>query len=383
MGNDNISIKTSINQIDKKKWELLVHDANPFYQYEWLKCLEETGCIGQATGWVPLFFVQESGNEITGVICAYIKSHSYGEYVFDWQWANAYHSAGIEYYPKLILASAFTPVQGPRMIHHASHSIDGLSRLLESAIDFAKKSQLSSIHCLFCIERECQLYEQYGFLRRIAIQYQFKNKPFESFDHFLQGLKSNRRKTIRQERKSIANLNLEIDILSGTQIEAQHMDQMWLYYLDTHKRKGQMGYLNELFFKQLYRSFADHIVLVMVKKQGEYIAGSMSLTDENHLYGRYWGGLEDVKFLHFECCIYQLIEWSIKHKQSIFDAGAQGQHKFQRGFHPVITHSMHLMLRHDGQKMIQDYLAMETPYVEQSYKAHIKASVIKGIELTN
>ena len=374
-----IKILTSIKQINRKKWTRLVEQSNPFYDYDWFLCLEESGCVGGNSGWIPIFFIEEDTTHILAAVSGYIKLHSYGEFVFDFQWANAYHNAGIDYYPKLILASAFTPATGKRVLLDSQKETEYVDRLLNAVIMFAEQERLSSIHCLFAEDADHNSFKKHGFMKRISVQYQFQNQSFDTFETYLAGLKSNRRKTIRQERRKIQKQELDIHYLTGNQISELHLETMWQFYQSTHQKKGHYGYLNKDFFMRLYSSMTKRLLLVYVKEGQQYIAGSMSLFKNNVLYGRYWGAIIPKQFLHFECCIYQLIEWTIAHNISVFDAGVQGEHKFRRGFHPVLSTSLHYICRDDGRKMVQEFLNVETPLVRKQLEQYKKMSVIKTL----
>jgi len=285
----------------------------------------------------------ERGSAGRVLACAplYLKSHSYGEYVFDWGWADAWTKAGRRYYPKLQCAVPFTPVTGPRLLVHPDIPAPMLAPALGQVMtELAERSGLSSVHMTFAPEGEARLLEEQGWLLRLGEQYHWHNQGYASFDDFLGALSSGRRKTIRRERRDAA-AGLEILALTGADLTEEHWDAFFAFYMDTGARKWGHPYLNRRFFSLLGERMADRVLLILARRGGRWIAGALNLIGGDCLFGRNWGCLENVPFLHFELCYYQAIEWAIDHGLARVEAGAQGQHKIARGYLPTPVYSAH------------------------------------------
>ncbi len=350
-----VQVHRRIAEIDRAAWDLCAaapdYFANPFVSHDFLNILEISGCAVERTGWGPqhLSVLDEDG-AVAAVAPLYAKSHSQGEYIFDHSWADAYERAGGRYYPKLIMASPFSPVTGPRlMVRGDVDRTAGQGALLQGAIDLCKRYGASGLGINFALESEWRFAGEQGLLLRQNQQYHWLNAGYVTFDDFLAALSSGRRKTIRRERRD-AQAGLEICALTGADITEAHWDAFYAFYMDTGSRKWGRPYLNRLFFSLLGERMAGSVLLVMARRGGRWIAGALNLIGGDCLYGRNWGCVEAVPFLHFEVCYYQAIEFAIRRGLARVEAGAQGQHKIARGYLPTAVYSAHFIadpaLRH-------------------------------------
>ena len=367
-----VRVHGSIEAIGRDAWEACTaapeYGANPFVSYDFLHALEESGCVGEDSGWTPVHLAasDETGDgpgATLGVMPLYLKSHSQGEYVFDHGWANAYERAGGRYYPKLQSAVPFTPVAGPRLITRPQAREAAEPALLAGAIQLCRNLRASSLHITFPTEGEWRRLGEAGLLLRQDQQYHWQNRGYRDFDGFLAALSSSRRKTIRRERRE-AQEGLEIVALSGGDLEEAHWDAFFAFYMDTGSRKWGRPYLNRRFFSLIGERMADRIVLVMARSGGRWIAGALNLLGADALYGRNWGALEHRPFLHFELCYYQAIEQAIARGLSRVEAGAQGEHKIARGYLPSPVYSAHYIADRALRLPVADYLERERTAVE-------------------
>ena len=367
----------SLSGITASEWNNLVEAGNPFMRYEFLRALEDTACTGQQTGWIPCHAIARNATGMTGALAAYLRSDSYGEYIFDWAWANAYEQAGLAYYPKITVAAPFTPATGNRILRTAreGNSLNETGpKLITDLEDFAVKAGASGIHFL-CLTREEQKFlSDVGYLPRITHQYHWLNRNFSNFDDYLDGLRAHRRKEIRRERRKVDELGLRIELLTGSQIREQHMRAMFAFYLQTYSRKWGSPYLNMACFLELWKTMADSIVLILASDRDEIVAGSIAFRAHDRLFGRYWGASAHYPYLHFELCFYRLIEYAITEKISIFEAGAQGEHKFQRGFTAMPVFSSHKLFHPQGAGAIAQFLSRERRATLRALRAYRKAS---------
>jgi hypothetical protein len=341
-----VSVHRRIAEIGKDAWDACAaapdYQANPFVAYDFLDIAEESGCASPRTGWAPQHLaVRDATGKIAAVAPLYLKSHSQGEYVFDHSWADAYERAGGRYYPKLVAASPFSPVTGPRLL--VRPDVDralGRRMLLSGAITLCEKMDVSTVGVNFPTEDEWAFMGEQGMLLRQNQQYHWLNAGYASFEEFLGALSSGRRKTIRRERRE-AVAGLEIHALTGRDLTEEHWDAFFAFYMDTGARKWGRPYLNRVFFSLLGERMADRVLLLLARRGGRWIAGALNLIGGDCLFGRNWGCVEDVPFLHFELCYYQAIEWAIDHGLARVEAGAQGQHKIARGYLPTAVYSAH------------------------------------------
>ena len=360
-------IKTiqSLSEIREADWNACLTTDHPFVTYQFLKALEESGSVCAESGWMPYHLVLELNEQIAGVAPMYVKGHSQGEYVFDHSWAHAYERAGGKYYPKLQLSVPFSPVTGPRLLVPEGPERKTRQRLLlQGAKQVATKLNLSSVHVTFLETAERDLMEAEGFLIRTGEQFHWVNEGYGSFDDFLAQLSSRKRKAIKKERKGAMENDLEFEIVSGNDIRETHWDAFFNFYMDTGSRKWGTPYLNRKFFSLLGESLGEAVVLFMVKRAGKYIAGALNLKSRDCLYGRYWGCIEDHRFLHFETCYYRAIDYAIEHGIKRVEAGAQGPHKLARGYLPTKTHSAHWLRDPGFHDAVADFLRAESREVD-------------------
>lgn len=357
---------TKIAELDAAQWDACAGDDNPFVSYAFLSALEDAGCAVARTGWQPYHIAIDDGaGGLAACAPMYAKSHSQGEYVFDWGWADAYERAGGRYYPKLLVAVPFTPVTGPRLlVKPGPGEEERRDALIEALIAAARQLGVSSLHVNFPTEAEHQALGAHGLLLRTGEQFHWFNDGYATFDDFLAALSSRKRKMIRKEREAVAAAGVEICVLSGAEITEAHWDAFFRFYMDTGGRKWGRPYLNRRFFSLLGERMADRIALVMCRRAGKWIAGALNLRGRDTLYGRYWGCIEDVPFLHFEACYYQAIEHAIALGFRKVEAGAQGPHKIARGYVPRPIFSAHWIRDPAFRAAIENFLQRERRQVE-------------------
>ena len=358
-------IHNTLLDILPDEWDALNHDDNPFTSYAFLSALEESASIGGKTGWLPRYLLmRDNKGVLAGALPMYEKHHSWGEYVFDWAWANAWQQCGLAYYPKLIIAVPFSPVSGHRFLLAADLDREkSIQNLQIAAVDYAKKESYSSLHCLFPTPLECELLQQQGLLIRHDVQFHWKNHGYPDFNSFLATMNSRKRKKICRERRRVSEMGVEFKIVNGTALNAGNMEEMYAFYLSTIMAHGSQAYLSRRFFLLLGERMADDIVLIEAHYQGEVIAAALNIRHNDVLYGRYWGSKEEFHSLHFETCYYQAIDYCISNGLSHFEGGAQGEHKLSRGFLPVITCSAHWMADARMTTAISDFLEREKAHV--------------------
>jgi predicted N-acyltransferase len=374
----NLQVIDSVAAIDAVRWNALVEPGNPFMRHEFLIALEETACIGAGLAWQPKFIVASEGQDYRGAVAAFERSDSYGEYIFDWAWANAYAEARLPYYPKITVAAPFTPASGRRLLLADQNDDITFKALVTGLEDSARDLHTSGIHLLCTTRSEQKQLSQLGYLPRLTNQYHWLNRGYQSFDDYLEVLRAHRRKEIKRERRKCAELGLEIRILTKSQIEARHIDAMYVFYAATYARKWGSPYLNRETYHALLRRMRDSLVLVMAFDQGREVAGSIAFHSADRLFGRYWGASGNFPFLHFELCFYSLIDYAIENKIQIFEAGAQGEHKFQRGFTAMPVYSSHKLFDSGGADAIGRYLRQERRATARALMAYRSHSPIKG-----
>jgi uncharacterized protein len=374
---------TSFRDFDPRDWDALVSSDNVFQEYFFLAGLENNRCIG-GRDWIPHIFQWKSEGKLWGSIVAYERNDSYGEYIFDFQWANAFQRAGIPYYPKFTIASPFTPVSGTRLLLHSDLSPTEkafvANQLLSEVKHLGKSLSVSSIHSLYCTEEEIPFFESVGFSQRLSHQYHWWNKAFETFDDFLATLVKDRRKTIRQERRKIAESGLKIQTLHGDEINPDLYKVFYSFYADTHSKKWGNPYLNLSFFEEIFRVARHRMLLVLASRQdGSPVAGTLNFFKGDVVYGRYWGALEHIPNLHFECCYYQLIDFAIQNRLKRVEAGAQGEHKFLRGYTAEPQYSMHFIYNESGRAAIEKFLETERELESENIEVYNSHSPIKAL----
>ena len=360
------SIYKSITKIGKEVWDECAKNDNPFLSYTFLKNLEDSGSIGSETSWIPNYVAIINKKLIIAVCPMYIKLDSQGEYIFDHSWANAYYNAGGNYYPKIQLSVPFTPVAGNRvLINNKVKALDHNS-VIESFAEYLIKltnANYSSAHITFCSSHECKILESKNFLTRVGEQFHWKNDNYTCFSDFLNSLNSRKRKAISKERKNINISNINIIQKSGKDITNNDWENMYNFYQNTADKKWGKAYLNKKFFDLLAKNFSNNILLVFAEDNNVQIAGSMHVIGKDTLYGRYWGSHHDIKYLHFELCYYQAIDWAIKNKYKFVEGGAQGPHKIQRGYLPEKTYSSHYIADISFRKAVKNFLLEEVKII--------------------
>jgi len=367
-----ISILTSLDDIPAEEWNKLSGAHKPFTRYEFLHALEASACTTQAEGWIPNHILLRAKERVIGIIPGYLKTHSYGEYVFDWSWAEAYQRYQMRYYPKLLSAIPFTPSVGSRLFLDPKYqSPEKTSEILRQVIAYLEQSNIPSWHLLFPENTSYELLKQANIntqsqlIERTGCQFHWQNNAYPDFDNFLAHLNSRKRKSIRKEREKVAQMNITFQVFEGAEISQSILEIYYPFYQATYFKRGQQPYLNRAFFEQICKTMPENVMLCMAKKGDQFVAGAWFFKDDDTLYGRNWGCLEEYKNLHFECCYYQGIEYCIKQGLENFDAGAQGEHKLQRGFRPLKTHSFHWIAHEGFSDAISTAIKEEHQHIDQ------------------
>ncbi len=367
-----VKVAAGLREIDAGQWDACANPGpattNPFVTYAFLKALEDAGSVGGKTGWLPrhLILEDDTGGVAAAAPC-YVKTHSQGEYVFDYGWADAYAQAGGRYYPKLQIAVPFTPVPGPRfLVKPGPRAVSDEQVLAAAAIEVARQGGLSSVHLTF-LDRETQArLAPLGYLARTGLQFHWHNQGYATFDDFLSTFASRKRKSVRKERAEALSPEITIDHITGHNITEAHWDAFYEFYIDTGNRKWGQPYLNRAFFSHLGAAMPERCLLVMAMRAGRYIAGALNMIGGDCLYGRYWGAIEQHASLHFEVCYYQAIDYAITHKLARVEAGAQGEHKLARGYLPVETYSAHWIADPGLKRAVERYLKQERAMIAEN-----------------
>ncbi len=354
MANERLRVVQSLAGVPAADWNAL-SQGDPFVSHEFLSALIDTGCASARSGWQPQIILLEKDDKLAGAMTVFRKSHSYGEYVFDWAWADAYQRHGLEYYPKLLCAVPFTPVSGPRLL--AAGDADR-RKLAAAALELAK--EVSSLHVLFPPAREAVLLQGAGMLLRRTVQFHWRNEGYADFDDFLSRLTRHRRKVIRQERRRAHAKGLGFRWLRGAEIEQKHWEFFERCYRRTYAAHRSSPYLNLEFFLRLGATLPQHTLMILAERAGQPVAATLNVISGDRIFGRYWGAAEHIPLLHFECCYYQTIEYAIAHRLQVFEGGAQGEHKLFRGLLPVESLSAHWLAHPRFARAIEDYLERET-----------------------
>lgn len=355
----------SIAAIPAAAWDFCAGDSNPFLSHAFLLALETSRSAVAETGWAADHVtLEDETGRVTACAPAYLKTHSYGEYVFDHGWANAYAQNGERYFPKLLVAVPFTPVPGPRLLIRPGAPEGTAAALVKTLEHRAASMGLSSAHANFCDAAAQTAFAQSGWLRRAGVQFHWANDGYRCFDDFLAALSSRKRKMIRKEREAVAQAGVTMHALTGDALAEKHWDAFFRFYMATTDRKWGSPYLTRKFFTALSETMADKVLLILAERDGKFIAGALNLIGSDSLYGRNWGAVAHVPCLHFEACYYQAIEWAIDHGLARVEAGAQGEHKLARGYLPVETISYHHIADPRFRRAIADFLRRETAGVE-------------------
>lgn len=375
---------SSILEIDVEVWRALEPPDFPFFDFEFLRALERSGSVGEGTGWSPVYLVCEGNGRTLGALCTYLKTDSYGEYIFDWEWAHAYREHGLSYYPKLVAAVPFTPATGPKLLLRSDIGDEERNEvkvaLLGAARELGDELRVSSSHALFLPEAELGEFEERGFAIRHSLQFHWRNPGYEAFSDYLDALVSKRRRQISRERRQLSEEGLEIEHLTGDALSPEHAAIMYRFYTSTLDGKWGMPYLTAEFFEEVFRSMKDRILLVLARdgQTRRPVAGALNFFKDQSLYGRYWGAAETRRNLHFELCYYQAIEFAIEHGFTLFEAGAQGEHKLARGFLPALTYSAHHIRHPAFRSAIEQYIEQEKEYVAGAIKMYSRHDPYKS-----
>lgn len=361
----------SIEEISKNEWNECVGLDHPFTRYEFIYALEKSGSAVSSTGWQPFHYIGiNKDKKIIAVCPLYIKSHSFGEYIFDHAWAEAYQRYGLKYYPKLQSAIPFTPVTGERVIVHKKikKKNDMKNQVIKNIIDKAKNLNVSSLHFNFLTKPKYLNKYNKELLLRQGIQFHWKNNHYKSFDEFLETLSSRKRKVIKKERSCIKYHNLTVTLLNGNEIKDKHWDFFYECYLITTGKKWGSPYLTKNFFIEIGKNLSSKILLIIAYQNTQMIASALNFRSDSHLFGRLWGAIKYIPYLHFELCYYQAIDYAIRNKIKIVEAGAQGSHKLQRGYLPKEIYSLHWIKNNNFKNAINNYLDKEIKLIKKEKK---------------
>lgn len=361
----------SIEDVEAGAWREIEPPDFPFFDLEFLGALERSGSVGRGSGWRPVYLICEDDSGVAGALCVYVKTDSYGEYIFDWEWAHAYHEHGLSYYPKLVSAVPFTPATGPKLlVRPGADSGTTKHALLGEAERLGDELGVSSRHALFVPERETYEFAEHGYYVRHSLQFHWRNPGYGDFSEYLSALASKRRRQISRERRQLDE-GITIERLTGEDLTSRHAATMYRFYLRTLDGKWGMPYLNEAFFHEVFATMKDRILLVLARDEAGFpIAGALNFFKGGTLFGRYWGAVEERRNLHFELCYYQAIEFAIERGMGLFEAGAQGEHKHARGFLPAITYSAHDIRHSAFRKAIGRYLEEEKEFVAETVQVY-------------
>jgi uncharacterized protein len=356
-----IEFVSQIESIAATDWDALAGPDDPFVEHAFLLALEQSGSVGDGTGWLPLHVLARSDGRLVGALPLYVKLHSYGEYIFDWRWAAASERAGLRYYPKLVGMVPFTPATGRRVLFAPDVDPGEVTRaLVQGALSAREETKASSLHLLFLDAQERERLASIAeLLPRETVQFHWHNDGYTSFDDYLERFRAPLRKQVRRERRQVSESGVEVRVLAGPELDRHEWQALYEFYVGTCERRGSGPYLTAAFFEQLQRTQSERVVAVLAYRAGKPIAGTLNFEKGEHLYGRYWGCSEELPALHFECCYYRLIERAITRGLRRFEAGAQGTHKLRRGLMPVAIHSLHAMAQPALRDALLSYLPRE------------------------
>jgi predicted N-acyltransferase len=356
-----------ISDLERNAWNRLTDYSSPFLDHEFLSALEISGCIGKNSGWLARFIcVEGEDGTLLAALPFFLKTHSFGEFIFDFSWAQAFERSGRAYYPKLVCAAPLTPASGSRFLLAPSIGLEPVLPLLMTAANrLAEVEKASSLHILFCQDQEASALIPYGYTHRHASQYHWHNDGYADFNDYLARMNAKHRNQILRERRAIQASGITTQIFTGPDIREEHIESCWQFYQNTHAKHGSPMYLNRAFFINVAQLMPEKLLLVLASRGGKVIAGAFNFIKGKNLYGRYWGCIEEHPFLHFEVCLYQLIEYAIAHRFARFEAGAGGEHKITRGLVPEAVHSAHLMRDVAFHRAISEYIRQESTFVDR------------------
>lgn len=364
MSGRTVSLHAKIADIPVQDWDACAGDDNPFTSHAFLSAVEDSGSATPRTGWLPQYVVlRDDAGRIIAVAPAYLKSHSYGEYVFDHAWARAFENAGGAYYPKLQVAVPFSPAPGARLLVRPDALAGTRDILAQALAQVCDELDLSSTHVTFCNTEDYDCLAAQGWLKRLGMQYHWHNRGYDSFDAFLEALSSRKRKALRRERRDANSCGLVFRTFRGSEITEALWDAFFVFYHATVDRKWGQAYLTRRFFSLLSERLGDKVVLMIAEHDNKPVAGALNLLGRDTLYGRNWGCVGDWPFLHFELCYYRAIDFAIEHGLARVEAGAQGEHKIQRGYLPALTFSAHLIRNVGLRDAVSDFLDQERPAI--------------------
>ncbi len=377
-----LKILTAIADVEAGQWNALPGTGNPFLRHEFLAALERNGCVGEQHGWIPRHLVAiGKRGQLLGAVPLYLKDNSYGEFVFDWAWADAYQRNGLRYYPKAVVAVPYTPATGPRLL-----IADGADRqllatkLIQLAQEWSNSEQLSSLHCLFTDPCDTQTLEQAGLMLRLGCQFHWRNQGYRDFDDYLDSFSSRKRKKVRRERRYVSEQDIELRVVHGHQASDEQLQVMSDFYRTTFEKKWGYPTLNLGFFRDLATNMGHQLVFFIAYKGQSIVAGAICLCSDDTLYGRHWGCYQDYHSLHFEACYYQGIDYCISHGLKTFEPGAQGEHKISRGFLPTATWSAHWIAHQGFRELIGRFLQQETGAMRDYMEELSEQSPFKEIQ---
>jgi predicted N-acyltransferase len=360
-----VEILEGISQLEEHDWNRLRGTQYPFLRHQFLRAAEETGCVSAKSGWTPRHVaVFDTGGSLKAAMPLYEKSHSWGEFVFDWAWAQGYENAGFHYYPKLVSASPFTPATARRILLADKDDTESAGLLVQAALELANEPQFSSLHVQFPHPDELALLTKMGFKLRTDCQFHWKNRGYDSFDNFLQQFSSSKRKKARRDRRRVAEQGISFRWLTGTDMDAAIWHDVFALISTTFLRRGSMPYFNLDFFLQVSQCLPNTIAVVIAERRGQMIAAALFFVGDDSLYGRYWGSDSSYDALHFETCYYQGIDYCIKNRLTYFEPGTQGEHKISRGFSPVTTWSAHWLKHEQFFAAVGRYLDDERRHID-------------------
>jgi predicted N-acyltransferase len=374
-----LRVTRKIADVARDRWDGLVGSGSPFLKWDWLDTLEQSGCVNEKTGWLPHHIVVEKGTSLVAACPMYLKLHSMGEFIFDYEWAEAAHHAGIQYYPKMLVGVPFTPVTGHRFLTAEGEDRAQLIQFMGQALaKIAADNKISSVHVNFCLADERDALERVGFFPRTGIQFHWQNKKFQSFDDYLGSFRSDRRNKVKRERREVAERGITIRAFEGEELTPNHLRTMFRLYKG-HVDRLYYGrqYLTQEFFDQLQRRFAPHVCLMLAERDGKIIAGTFNVRDDTAMYGRYWGAFEEHPFLHFNVCYYSAIEHSIHLGLQRFEAGAGGSFKQLRGLDPEHTTSVHYIVDGKFRRAVERFLNQEREMIRQKREMLLDRSQLK------
>jgi predicted N-acyltransferase len=351
-----IEVVDSLSTVEKTEWDRLA-GGNPFLRYDFLHTLHTTGCAQRRTGWIPHFLLLRREKILVGAMPLYLKTHSRGEYVFDYAWAEAYSRNGMPYYPKLVSAVPFTAVTGARVL---AASTDDKTILAQAAVELAAQLEVSSLHVLFPDSVDANALREAGFMMREGVQFHWKNDSYGSFDAFLATMNKDKRKKIKQDRRHVAEAGVTFRRLRGSEITEADLDFFYQCYATTYDNHYSSPYLTPGFFRELLQAMPESLLLVLAQQEGRRVASALNFIGGDAMYGRYWGTTHFISGLHFETCYMQAIEYCIENGLAVFEGGAQGEHKLARGLLPTATWSAHWVADRRFAEAIGEFLAAET-----------------------